>query len=124
MAKYIEWIVYKGQRILLAKFLGIHNEKEYLDGFDELEQEILRQPKGSKLLMLIDVTDSVLSQVITDRGKRLIAAAQEAGIPASPTVMVGVKGFQKAVVQAMQFFRKELHTEDTLEQAKEWLIKQ
>ena len=124
MAKYIEWTVYKGHRILAANFSGIRDEKEYLSGFDELEQEILKQPKGNKLLMLVNVTDTMLSRAITDRGRKLITASQEAGIQASPTVMVGVTGFQKAVVQAMQFFRKELHVEDTIEQAKEWLIAQ
>jgi hypothetical protein len=124
MAKYIEWIVYKGHKILLAKFTGITDEKEYMTAFDEMEKEVVQLPKGSRPLTLINVSNSVLSSTITERGKKFVAAKQAAGIPESPTIIVGVSGFAKAIVQAMQFFRKELQMADTMEEAKEWLIKQ
>jgi hypothetical protein len=51
-------------------------------------------------------------------------AAKERGIPDSPTVIVGVSGFQRAVVQAMQFLRRDLHLAESIEAGKEWLVQQ
>jgi hypothetical protein len=37
---------------------------------------------------------------------------------------VGLSGFKMAVVQALAFFRPDLHTADSVEAAKDWLIEQ
>jgi hypothetical protein len=76
------------------------------------------------MLTLTDVTDTTMTPAITERSKRMVAAAREAGIPDSPTAMVGLTGFQKAVVQAMQFFRDDLYVASDIEAAKDWLVEQ
>ena len=122
MGKYTQWIEHKGHRILFVDFSGIRDEVEYLGAFDEVEGEILSQPKGQKVLTLLDVSNSVLTRAITERAKRMTAAAKEAGIPDSPTAIVGMRGFQKAVVQAMQFFRQDIYIAESIEAGKDLLI--
>ena len=38
--------------------------------------------------------------------------------------MVGMTGIQKAVVQALQFFRRDLHVADSLEEGLDWVVEQ
>ncbi len=124
MSNRFQWIEYKGHKILFVDWSGIRQEADYLKVIEELEAEILKLPKGQKILMLIDQTGSIASLAITDRSKRMMDTAKENGIPDSPTALVGNTGFSKAIVQALQFFRRDLHMADSIEDAKEWLIKQ
>lgn len=124
MSRYAQWIVHKGQRILYVDYSGLVDEEEYLDAIGETEQEILGQLPGQMLPLLFDMTDTRASTAITDRAKRMTDAAKERGIPDSPTVIVGVSGFQRAVVQAMQFLRRDLYLAESIEAGKEWLVQQ
>jgi len=124
MGKYTQWIFHKGTRILFANFSNIRDEDDYLEAFDEAESELLSQPVGRMVPMLMDVSNSLLSTAITERSKRMIEAATEKGIPNSPSAIYGMSGFQKAVVQAMQFFRKDIYIAPSLEAGKDWLVKQ
>ena len=124
MSRYAQWITYRGQRILFVDYSGLVDEEEYLAAIAETEKEVLKQPPGQMLPLLFDMTNTRASTAITDRAKRMTDSAKVRGIPDSPTVIVGVSGFQRAVVQAMQFLRRDLHLADSLEAAKEWLVQQ
>ena len=124
MSNRIQWIQHKGKRILFGNWSGIREEAEYLRAIEELEAEILKQPKGHRVLTLLDQSGSIATPAITERSKRMIATAKEKGIPDSPTALVGNTGFQKAIIQAMQFFRRDIYIADSIEAGKDWLIEQ
>ncbi len=124
MGKYAQWMVYEGKRILFADYSGLRDEQAYLRAFDETERELLQQPRGRMVPTLLDVTGSILSPAITERAKQMTEAAKAKGIPDSPTAIVGMSGFQKAVVLAMQYFRRDIHIAGSIEDAKEWLVAQ
>jgi hypothetical protein len=124
MSRYAQWIKHKGKRILFADYSGLRDEDEYLLAFDTTERELLRVPKGTMVPTLLDVTDTLLSPAITERAKKMTEAAKAKGIPDSPTALVGLSGFQKAVVQAMQFFRRDIRIVESIEAGKDWLVEQ
>lgn len=124
MEERLQWIEHQKARILSADFSGIRDEEQYLKAIDALEAEILRQPAGSLVPLLLDVSNTVLTPKINERSKQMTAVAREKGIPDSPTALVGLSGAQKAVVQLMQFFRQGLRIANSLEEAKDWLAEQ
>ena len=124
MGEYTQWIEYKGAKILYVNYAGIQDEEVYMRAIDEFEAEIMKQPAGHQMRVLVDVTDSVLTPRITERNKEVEDKARESGIPDSPTAMVGLTGFKLAVVQALAFFRPDLYIADSAEAAKDWLVKQ
>jgi hypothetical protein len=124
MGEYTKWIEHKGAKILYVNYAGIQDEEEYMRAIDEFEAEILSQPKGHQIRALVDVAGSVLTPSITERNKAVEQKARELGIPDSPTAMVGLSGFKMAVVQALAFFRPDLYIADSVESAKDWLVKQ
>jgi hypothetical protein len=123
MSQYWEWIEHKGKRLLLAKFAGLKEEKAYLEAIADLEREILKQPKGRILPLVMDVSDTRVTKAVTDRGKKLLATSKAYGIPDSPAVLVGLSGAQKAIVMAVQLIRPDLHVAGSMEEAKDWLVK-
>jgi hypothetical protein len=124
MGTVLQWLEHRGHRILLADFSNIRDEEEYLRAFDEMEEEVRAHSEGRRVPAIVDVTDSVLSTAITERARAMMAALKEEGIPDSPTAMVGMTGLQKAVVHALQFFRRDIYVAESIEDAKEWLVKQ
>jgi hypothetical protein len=124
MTTRYQWIQHKGKRILFIDASNIRDEAEFLNLFEEVEAEIIRQPKGHAILTLFYSPDSVVTKSISDRAKLVFSNAKLNGIPTGPTAWVGSSGFQRAVVTAMQFFIKEIHIADSIEDAKEWLVAQ
>jgi len=62
-----------------------------------------------------------MSKALVDKAKEAVAATKAIGIKDKPNAVVGLTGLQKAVAQL--FASKEIHFADTVEQAKEWLVK-
>jgi hypothetical protein len=124
MDERIQWIQHKGKRILYIDQSNIREEDKAIKLIDEVEEEILRQPKGHKILTLFYSPNSLATKAITDRSKQLVANINANGIPTGPSAIVGSAGFQKAVVQMLQFFLKDMHLADSVEEAKDWLAAQ
>jgi len=124
MNERIKWIQHKGKRILFVDQSDIRDEAEALKLIDAVEKEILTLPKGHKALTLYYSKNSIVSSAISERSKRLVANINAQGITTGPSAIVGSAGCQKAVVQLMQIFIKDLHLADTIEEAKDWLIAQ
>lgn len=124
MSEYFQWIEHKGKRILLIKFAGLKDEKVYVQAIADLEREILRQPRGQLVPLVMDVSDTRVTKAVTDRGKQMMQTAKAKGVPDSPTVLVGLSGAQKAIVLALQIVRPDLHVAGSLEEAKDWIVKQ
>lgn len=125
MSERIYWIKYKGKKILFVDFSGIQDEETYLRAIEQLEAEYLKQPVGHSVPTLIDSTGSVVTPAVTARSRQMIATMRSHGVPSSGiTAVVGVSGFQKAIVQAMRFVVPGLYPADTIEAAKDWLVEQ
>jgi hypothetical protein len=124
MGQYVNWIEYKGKRIMVVTYAGLHDEEVYLRAVDEFEAETLAQPAGHQFRVIVDVRDSALTQRITQRNKEVMNKSKEHGIPDCPTALVGLTGLKLAVVQALQFFRPDLHVAESFDAAKEWLVSQ
>ena len=89
---------------------------------DEAEQELLRQPEGSTVLTLWDISDSHITLKTKDRGEEPVAALETKGI--TPLMaMAGVTALQRVVAQAISK-GKGVHYADSVEAAKDWLVKQ
>jgi hypothetical protein len=123
MSQYWQWMEHRGKRLLLVKFAGLKEEKAYLEAIADVEREILKQPRGHIVPLVLDVTDTRVTKAVTDRGKKLMETAKASGIPDSPAVLVGLSGAQKAIVMAVQLIRPDLHVAGSMEEAKDWLVK-
>lgn len=123
MSEYWQWVEHKGQRILLVKFAGLKDEKTYVEAIAGVEREILKQPKGRTVPLVMDVSDTRVTKAVTERGKQLLERSKSSGIPDSPAVLVGLSGAQKAIVMAIQLLRPDLHVAGNLEEAKDWVVK-
>jgi len=124
MSKYVNWIEYQGRPIMFVNYAGLHDEAEYLRAIKEFESETLKQPPGSRFRILTDVTDSILTSAILQGNKDAAARAKEAGIPDNPTALVGLAGFKLATAHAFSFFRPGLYFASSMQDAKDWLVKQ
>jgi hypothetical protein len=124
MAEHFEWVNHKGKRVLIVRFSGIKEEKPYLEAIDALEREILRQPRGQFIPLVMDVSDTRVTKGVTDKAKKMMATFKEKGVLDSPTALVGLSGAQKAIVMAIQILRPDLHVAGNMDDAKDWVVKQ
>lgn len=122
MSEYWQWLEHKGKRILFIRFAGLKEEKVYMEAIADVEREILRQPKGQLVPLVLDVTNTRVTKAVTNRGKQLMETAKAKGIPDSPTALIGLSGTQKTIVMAIQLIRGDIHAVGSIEEAKEWVV--
>jgi hypothetical protein len=122
MSEHWQWLEHKGKRILFANFAGIKDEETYLQAIADLEREILRQPKGQVIPLLLDVTDTRLTKAVSNRGKQMMETAKAKGVPDGPAALIGLSGLQKAVVMAIQLIRPDTRMFESPEEAKDWIV--
>lgn len=118
MAKYVQWITHKGKRILFLNGAGLR-EADYIAAQEEMKQEILKERGGP--LVLVDATKTEMSTATVNKAKSVAAATKAAGIPDGPSVVVGLTGLQRATAQ---LFGRGIHFSNTIEEAKDWLVKE
>ena len=118
MGKYAQWITHKGKRILFVNGAGL-SEAECLIAFEEMKQTLLKE--GTGVLVLVDVSRLQMTKALVKKAKEATAATKAVGIKDKPNAVVGLSGLQKAVAQ---LFGREIHFADTVDQAKEWLVKE
>ena len=109
MSSEIQWIEHNGKKIILCNFAG-YDEKQYLSGVDAMEAELLKQLPGVPVPHIVDVTDSHMTKVTSDRGKRTVEVLGKAGI-VTRTAMVGVTGIKRVIAQAISkdvYFAKDM----------------
>jgi phosphohistidine swiveling domain-containing protein len=119
MSERIQWIQHGGEEILYSDFSEL-DEAQYMTTVDEMEAEILTKPRGSHILILINIADSNMTPTTRDRGKQTADVVQEAGIT-SHTAAVGISGVQRIIVQAIS---NETHFAKNIDSAKDWLVSQ
>ena len=118
MGKYVQWITHKGKKILFLNANGLR-EAEYMVAQEELKQELLKARISA--LVLVDATGTEMTTKTTNKAKEVAAATKAEGIVDGPSVVVGLTGLQKAVAQ---LFGRGIHFSSTLEEAKDWLVKE
>lgn len=124
MNERIQWLQHRGKRILLIDLSNMRDEEKLLQMLEEAEAEVLRQPKGEKILTIFNTPNALVTTKITERGKQISDNAKLNGIPNGPVAIISSSGFQKAVISALQVVRKDIHPADSIEAAKEWLVNQ
>jgi hypothetical protein len=118
MGKYVQWITHKNKKILFLNANGLR-EAEYMVAQEELKQELLKARISA--LVLVDATGTEMTTKTTNKAKEVAAATKAEGIVDGPSVVVGLTGLQKAVAQ---LFGRGIHFSNTLEEAREWLVKE
>jgi len=119
MAKYAQFITYKGKRILFVNAAGLP-EAECLEAFEEMKQALLKEGKG--VLVLVDMSGmEKMTTAVVNKAKEATAATKAIGIKDKPNAVVGLSGLQKAVAQ---LFGRAINFVDTVEEGKERLVRE
>jgi hypothetical protein len=118
VGKYAQYVTYKGKRILCVNAARLPGA-ECLLAFDEMEQALLKE---SGVLVLIDVSHLQINKTLIDKAKAVSASITDAkGYKYKPSVVVGLTTLQKSVAR---LFDRRTHYADTVEEGKEWLVKE
>ncbi len=119
VAKRIKWLTYGNKKILLHDYSHI-DEDEYVTTLERLTQHLIENSKNSKLLFVLDVTDTVVSKEVLRTFKK---CAVEVRPYVEKTAVVGVTGIQKLFLNIVNSFSSiAAKPFDTLEQAQQWLV--
>lgn len=118
MAKYAQFITYKGKRMLFVNAAGLP-EAECLVAFEEMKEALVKEGKG--VLVLVDVSGLEMTTAIVNKAKEATAVTKAMGIKDKPNAVVGLTGLQKAVAQ---LFGRGINFVDTVEEGKERLVKE
>jgi len=118
MGKHVQWIEHKGVRILFLDGKGLP-EAENFEAQEELKQGLLKDRSSPPVL--VDLSNTVMTQKTSGKSKEVAAATKAEGLPDGPSAIVGLNKLQKAVAQ---LFGRGARYFDNLDQAKEWLVKE
>jgi hypothetical protein len=115
----VKFIIHEGKEILYLNFSECKPD-EAIEIIEESKKAIRTKPEQS-VLTLTNVTNLRFDDRISDEMKRFTVHNKpyvKAG------AVVGVVGLKKILFEAvLMFSKRKLHTFDTLDQAKEWLVK-
>jgi hypothetical protein len=118
VGKHVQWIAHKGVKILFLNGRGL-NEAENFAAQEELKQELLRDRSSPPVL--VDLSDTKMTQKTANKSKEVASATKAAGLPDGPSAVVGLTGLQKSVAK---LFGRGAHFADSIEEAEEWLVKE
>jgi hypothetical protein len=118
VSKYVQWVTHKGVRMVFLNAKGLA-EAENVAAQEELKQELLRDRSSPPVL--VDLSNTTMTQNTSNKSKEVAAATKAAGIPDGPSAVVGLNKLQKAVAQ---LFGRGARYFDSIEQAKDWLVKE
>ena len=118
MAKYVQFITYKGKLILHTNAASLE-EAEFVVALEEMKQALLKEGQGT--LALTDVTGIKLTKAFVNKAKEVTAALEKTLGWGRPSAIVGITGLQKSVAQ---LFSKGVYYANSIEEAKEWLVKE
>jgi len=115
----VEWIDHKGKKILYIKYAGLTSE-EKLDQIDKAV-EILSSTKSNSNLTLTDIRETFIDQEFMDKSKIRGKVSKEFTKKAA---ILGVDGLRKIMLKTVNAFSGNPREPfNTMEEAKEWLIK-
>jgi hypothetical protein len=114
----ITFLHHKGHEMLFLNFSGCRTD-EAAPLIDRAKTVIAARPEHS-LLTLTDVTDMRFDDAVSQRMKEFTAHNKPYVRAAA---VVGVTGIKKILFEAVVLFSKrKLHTFETVDQAKDWLV--
>ncbi len=119
MDKYAQFISHKGKKMLFVNCAGLP-EPECLAAFEEMKQAIIKDRAG--VLVVADLTRVKMTKAIIDKAREVVDARRAAKITDRPNALVGLNAVQKAVLQV--FGSRLTGVVDTVDQAKDWLVKE
>jgi len=121
MTERIQFVDYKGKKILLEDFSNIKSETELIALMKQAGEIIRAQPKYS-VLVAVDMTNARYSPRVVQASKE-VSAGNTIYIRAS--TLVGISAGMNMLVQSINAFTgRKLKTFATREEAMEWLIAQ
>jgi len=119
-ARFIE---YKGREIYFVDYSHIKSTEEFLKvikGTNAFREKVKAEGKRD-VLMLVDITGSYVYGEILNALKRAAKLSREL---TRKEAVVGVTGPKKVLLRIVQLFTgMQLRPFDSLEEAKEWLIR-
>ena len=122
MKKHVEWITYKGKKILFADYSDLA-EKEVLKVYKSVRKESLAHAaKTKKPLLMISNTPNVQITSVTQEGYRELRLATK-DIPIYSAI-VGASLRVEVIVAVLSIYQRRVHFAKSLEEAKEWLVSQ
>jgi hypothetical protein len=119
MNKHVQWIVYKGKKILFIDCVGLKAD-EIVNVLEASKQEVQKLPDGSHYLSLTDNTNAVMSPEVSAKGREMVAIVKEKGFSVIAAV-VNATQFQSSVAKMVA---PGMYFSNSLEEAKEWLVAQ
>jgi hypothetical protein len=113
----IEWIEYKGKKILYIKY-GDMDQSKMLDQIKEATKTIVSSG-SSEILSLSDLTGCYINEAFLE----LTKSESKTSLPLTKkAAVVGIIGIKKLLLNAVNAFTiKARKPFDTIEEAKEWL---
>lgn len=114
------WTTWKGQRVLYCDFSGFKSDVDSLKReVDAADQEIIKEPKGSVLLMA-DLRNTVASGQVVEMFKH-------SAVLTNPYVkkqaVIGVTGFKRFLADVVaRFSGQGMRLFDTEGEAMDWLV--
>jgi hypothetical protein len=120
MAKYVRWITFRGKEILFMDTPGATGEAG-IAAWDEMKQELQRRPDVR--LILIDTTGITLESKTMAKAKDVAKTVKYN--PDTRIAFVGMTALQKSTAQLIaRGLHLEAHFCKTLDEGREWLIRE
>ncbi len=117
---HVQFVEHKGKKILHLNFVGC-KPKEVLDIILEAKSVIASQPEKS-ILTLTDVTDTSFNTDVSDAMKEFAAHNKPFVIAGA---VVGITGLKQIIFNAvLKFSGRHLAAFTSVEEAKDWLVRQ
>jgi hypothetical protein len=117
----VKWIEHKGKLILYEDFSGLQAQEDIYEVTDTSTALICKQPEAS-VLLLTNVTGARYNPSIVNRLKensKLTTPYMRA------YVIVGIKGLALVILESFKAFTGlDVKLCNTLEEGKEWLVRQ
>lgn len=115
----IEWITHKGKKILYINYAGL-SPKEELEQIDNATK-ILVETNDKNNLTLSDLRNALINQDFVNRAKE---KGKISGHFTKKAAVLGVEGVRKIILKAVNTFSENPREPfSTIEEAKEWLVK-
>lgn len=120
MSAYIKLISHKGKKIYYTDWTNLKTNEESIKVANETSDYIISK-KEYNLLEIIDVTGSYASMQVLTEVKKI---AQKTAEFNKKKAMLGIVGAKKILLNSVNRIAKtNIKAFDTIEEAKDWLVK-
>lgn len=115
----VEWMVFKGKRILYGDYHGMKSEPETMKLLERQVKLITQSPEP--VLLLINLEDAVMTQQSSEYTKNHMALL---GSKIKKVSVIGVSGLKTIIVQGISrsFGTIDHKILNTYEEARDWLV--